>query len=297
MGSDRVLSPEFFHSERLAQHEPLARILFAGLWTEADRDGRLEDRPERLKARLLPYDTCDVDLMLQRLHDTGFIVRYVANRKHYVAIRPDSWVKHQRGRGALLYPEEQASGIPPPPKSSEPGDPGFATSCGDGPKAADGEAFGGEGSAPGGGTCKGGEGAVAVQGVLYGDNGQSKGKGSRSGGGIKQPSPPAYSPGFVAFWEAYPNVRKYDKADSWKLWRQQRLEPLAPLVMAGLEAWKRSRQWQKEGGEYICNPAKFLRRRRWQDPPRPAPEWRPPDVRAAQGERSGMAWMFGKEPA
>ena len=27
-----------------------------GLWTQADREGRLEDRPMRLKASLFPYD-------------------------------------------------------------------------------------------------------------------------------------------------------------------------------------------------------------------------------------------------
>jgi len=36
----------------------LARLLYPGLWMLADREGRLEDRPLRIKAEILPYDTC-----------------------------------------------------------------------------------------------------------------------------------------------------------------------------------------------------------------------------------------------
>ena len=46
----RNVKPGFFKNELLAECEPLARILFEGLWCEADREGRLEDRPRRLKA-------------------------------------------------------------------------------------------------------------------------------------------------------------------------------------------------------------------------------------------------------
>ena len=38
-----------------------ARLLFVGLWTIADRNGRLEDRPKRIRAELFPYDEIDAD--------------------------------------------------------------------------------------------------------------------------------------------------------------------------------------------------------------------------------------------
>lgn len=72
----RNIKPGFFINEELAALPPLARILFAGLWCMADREGRLEDRPKRIKVQLLPYDDCNVDELLQLLADAGFIRRY-----------------------------------------------------------------------------------------------------------------------------------------------------------------------------------------------------------------------------
>lgn len=42
----------------------------------ADRDGRLEDRPKRIRAEVLPYDDGNVDSLLSELHQAGFILRY-----------------------------------------------------------------------------------------------------------------------------------------------------------------------------------------------------------------------------
>jgi len=72
----RNLKPGFFKNEVLAAQPPLARILFQGLWCEADREGRLEDRPARLKIEILPYDRCDVERLLGALDSVGLIRRY-----------------------------------------------------------------------------------------------------------------------------------------------------------------------------------------------------------------------------
>jgi hypothetical protein len=58
----RNIKPGFFLNDELAECEPLARILFAGLWCIADREGRLEDRPKRIKAEVLPYLAPDPQL-------------------------------------------------------------------------------------------------------------------------------------------------------------------------------------------------------------------------------------------
>lgn len=109
MSRIRYIKPGFFENEELAECDPLARILFAGLWTEADRDGRLEDRPRRLKAKLLPYDECDVDALLQQLADRGFIIRYESDGDEYIAI--PQWYAHQRP-----HQREVSMGYPEPPK-------------------------------------------------------------------------------------------------------------------------------------------------------------------------------------
>jgi hypothetical protein len=67
MARTRSLKPSFFKNEHLAECEPMARLLFAGLWTLADSQGRLECRPLRIKAELFPYDNCDIVALLGQL--------------------------------------------------------------------------------------------------------------------------------------------------------------------------------------------------------------------------------------
>ena len=107
----RSIKPGFFKNEDLAALSPLMRLLFAGLWGCADREGRLEDRPKRIKAEVLPYDDCDVDAMLDELStaptsdDTPFIVRYEVDEQRYIAI--PTFLEHQSP-----HKNEQMSTIP-----------------------------------------------------------------------------------------------------------------------------------------------------------------------------------------
>jgi len=93
----RTIKPEFFRHERLAELPPLCRLLFIGLWTLADRFGRLEDRPKRIKVEVLPYDSVDVDKLLAALAEAGFILRYRSGSTPYISI--PAFEKHQRFTG------------------------------------------------------------------------------------------------------------------------------------------------------------------------------------------------------
>ena len=108
MARTRNIKPGFFTNEELAEIEPLGRLLFAGLWTIADREGRIEDRPKRIKVAILPYDDCDVDALLEELHNRGFITRYKVNGGSYLEIT--NFAKHQHIVGT-----EAKSDIPPNP--------------------------------------------------------------------------------------------------------------------------------------------------------------------------------------
>jgi hypothetical protein len=108
MGRIRTIKPEFFIDDDVAAIPAYARLLFIGLWTCADRQGRLEDRPARIKTQLLPYDDVDVDGLLGTLVARGFVVRYQQEGRRYIAIR--SWAKHQRPNQ-----REAESQIPAPP--------------------------------------------------------------------------------------------------------------------------------------------------------------------------------------
>ncbi len=86
MARARNIKPGFFANEDLAECEPLARLLFAGLWCLADREGRLEDRPKRIRAELLPYDSCDADDLLNQLQARGFILRYSHGAGRFIQV-------------------------------------------------------------------------------------------------------------------------------------------------------------------------------------------------------------------
>lgn len=93
MARSRNIKPGFFTNDVLGELPPLTRLLFAGIWTICDREGRLEDRPKKIRAEVLPYDDCDPDAMLDDLQKHGFILRYEA--EGIKAIQVLAWDKHQ----------------------------------------------------------------------------------------------------------------------------------------------------------------------------------------------------------
>ena len=113
MSRIRAIKPGFFLNEDLAVLPPLTRLLFIGLWTLADREGRLEERPRRIKAEILPYDDCDVPAMLDELADTKFITRYTAQGLVCIAI--PKFAEHQRP-----HPSEIGSALPAPIEHNAP---------------------------------------------------------------------------------------------------------------------------------------------------------------------------------
>ncbi len=76
---------------------------------------------------------------------------------------------------------------------------------------------------------------------------------------------------FDAWLSVYPRPELAE--DAWREFRtlgSQITPDLMDAMTAGLEAWIRSEQWQKEDGRFIPGAAKFIRNRLWGNPPRPA---------------------------
>ena len=109
----RYLKPDFFKDEDLAALSFETRLCFAGLWCVSDKAGRLEDRPQRLKVEIFPYDNIDIERCLKDLSKTKsgsgqpFINRYNVDGQRYIQII--SWDKHQKP-----HHTEKESKIPAP---------------------------------------------------------------------------------------------------------------------------------------------------------------------------------------
>lgn len=107
----RNIKPGFFRDEQLLKTSPLGRLLFAGLWCLADREGRLLDRPAQIKWDILPADDCDVNALLTELAMRGFIRRYTVDGTRYIEVT--RFLAHQHP-----HHKEKASLIPPPPDTT-----------------------------------------------------------------------------------------------------------------------------------------------------------------------------------
>jgi hypothetical protein len=107
MARMRAIKPGFFLDDELAECPIAARLLFAGLWTIADREGRLADKPKQIKIQTLPWDDVDTDALLTELAARGFIIRYAVDGHRYIAI--PTWHRHQ-----TPHKTERESVIPPP---------------------------------------------------------------------------------------------------------------------------------------------------------------------------------------
>jgi hypothetical protein len=111
MARARNIKPGFFTNDQLAELPALTRLFFAGLWTVCDRAGRVEDRPKKLKAEVMPYDAMDAEQALDDLCKAGFISRYEAEGVRVIQVL--TWDKHQNPHikeAASTLPEQVKPG-------------------------------------------------------------------------------------------------------------------------------------------------------------------------------------------
>ena len=79
-----------------------------------------------------------------------------------------------------------------------------------------------------------------------------------TGGGPVEPV------GFKAFWEAWPrSKRKEARGKCLDAWKRGKLEASARVILAHVEGWKASEEWQKQNGQFIPAPLVYLNGRRW----------------------------------
>jgi hypothetical protein len=243
----RNIKPGFFENEDLSELEPMARILYIGLWCYADRKGRFEWRPKRIKALIFPYDDCDINKLLMSLNSMTFIYKYKIGDMEYGFI--PNFIEHQKP-----HPNEAKSVIPDPPENVQQnqchnitlhcntnGAPRFTnvSQC-----SAD---------------CLNED--CLNEDCLNEDclNEDCLNEDIRKEDSDKKHLS-EYSDDFLKFWSIYPS--KTGKGAAYKSWKK--LKPNIDKVVLSLEWQIKSQKW-KEG--FIPNPQTYINQRRWDDEP------------------------------
>lgn len=230
MARARNIKPALFKNEILGVADPMATLLFEGLWLLADKAGRLEDRPLRIKGELFPYrDGVDIEGLLGFLASESFITRYTVDAKRYIQV--ENFDKHQNP-----HRNEPESVIPCASMGCITTDFGRTTSAI-------------LRSAPA-------DSLIPDSGSLIPDP-------------LSTSTPPALPPSpsdelFPKFWKLYPN--KKGKAAAEKVWKKLKVtDDLFTLIAQGLAKQVVCAEWTKDGGQFIPHPSTWLNGKRWED--------------------------------
>ena len=96
----RMISPEIWRNEKVGSLPDTGRLLFIGIFSNADDAGRLKASPRYLRALIFPYDNEKTDGQVEELLDRcaalGLIRLYSANGCRLLDI--PGWAEHQRIR-------------------------------------------------------------------------------------------------------------------------------------------------------------------------------------------------------
>ncbi len=232
---NRILKESICTSEKISGLTDFEFRLWAGLITQADDAGRGDARPAIIKGRVFPLreriSAKDIDASLHALAAKGCVSLYTVGGKPYFWF--PSWAEHQRIRNCVpKYPgPENSDNLPQ-----------LAADCGSSPQLA--------------ADCR-------LNPIQSNPNTESESESNtlaHSAAGAAGESEKADP--FEVFWKAYP--KKKSKGDAKKAFAALKNVNLDQLLSA-LEEQKKSKDWLKEGGQFIPYPATWLRRCCWED--------------------------------
>lgn len=121
MARIRSLKPEIWQDEALGRCPLEARLLFVGMITQADDEGRLRAAPALLRSAVFPYDSVTparVSEWLASLREASLVVVYEANGETFC---------HLRGWKNQKVDHPTPSKLPPPPEPNREDSRGFAS--------------------------------------------------------------------------------------------------------------------------------------------------------------------------
>jgi len=104
----RMVDPQIWRNEKIGSLPDTGRLLFIGIFSQADDDGRLKASPLYLMANIFPYDKDKTEEDVKRLRDRcaelGLIRLYTNSNEEYLDI--PGWLEHQQIRKDRYEPSK-----------------------------------------------------------------------------------------------------------------------------------------------------------------------------------------------
>lgn len=231
MPRKRMIDPNIWESEDFATLSVLGKLLFIGLFSLADDEGRGKANPIYLRSKLFPYEadkvrTTDVENALSEIARSMSVVFYAHNdSKYYALTNWDKWQKIEKPSPSNI----------PAPTDSDTIRGTFADESGNS------------------------RGVITAEGSP--NKNKNKNKNMNTNINTRGVQGGEY---FTDFWDAYP--KKTAKQDAERAWNK--LHPskdLADKIIEDVNVRKNSADWLKDGGQFIPYPATYLNKRRWED--------------------------------
>lgn len=248
MARIRSIHPGLFTDDAFMALSAPARVLWIGLWCEADDQGMFQWKPLTLKARILPADNVDVAALLDELISAGCVRRGEIGGAEYGAVR--NFTRFQR---------------PKSPNAVHPINDNFRKFVGLSPSIGEvlpqSSGNDGEGLPDNSGTD--GEKVPQME------------EGGVDGGGNPPPIvPPLTEAEFDAWWAAYP--RKVAKDAARKAYAKARKRADAGTLLSAAQRYAKA----QDDPKFTKHPATWLNGGCWDDedaPAKPPPSKPSPD--------------------
>lgn len=113
----RMVDPQIWRNEKIGSLPDAGRLLFIGIFSQADDDGRLKASPRYLMASIFPYDKDKKEEDIKHLRDQcaelGLIRLYTNGKEEYLDI--PGWLEHQQ----IRKDRYEASKLPPIDEADE----------------------------------------------------------------------------------------------------------------------------------------------------------------------------------
>lgn len=294
MARIRSLRPEVWDDEAVGSVCRDARLLFVGLITQADDEGRFRARSALLRARVFPYDdltAAEVDAWLDALHAAQLIVLYEVDGERFGYL--PGWRQHQKidrtTPSRLPAPREsefyRPDGSPRRIQTTDPGGSPRTESeaavepLGEPSSAAFDESSTSPQRALDEPSPPEGKGREGIPTKSWDGKGREN---YRASAREAEPTgaPDRNLPAYLALLEQH-HPRFCDlHAVERALFEQQRLLPDLATFESNLIAWSASEQWTEEGGRFAPKPARWIRDGGFSTPP---PKPRPGGRRRSPG--------------